>query len=369
MKWQKIVLIVVLFLAVVVTGAFIFRDNIAAFIFRPTESNVEDGKDREDVSEEGVLVTDLKSPWDIIFISKDEYLISEREGNIKYFSRKESKDFPVSDVYANGEGGLLGIVAHPEFKKNNYIYVYQTTRASGQIQNKVDRYIFKENSLTKDQNIISNIPGAFTHNGGRIAFGPDSYLYITTGDAQNPDSAQNTNSLAGKILRFTDEGVVPPDNPFKNAIYSYGHRNPQGMAWDSSDRLWATEHGPSANDEINLIEKGANYGWPVIRGTQNRAGMRAPLATSGGADTWAPSGLTFYENRLFFAGLRGQSLFEALVTENTVKVVSAHFRQEFGRLRTVKQMNGYLYILTNNTDGRGTPSEGDDRLIKIKIDF
>ncbi len=171
---------------------------------------------------------------------------------------------------------------HPEFEKNNYIYLYYTYKSDDQsLANKVVRYRMQDESLIEQKLIIDGIPGAENHNGGRIKFGPDKLLYIATGDAGNANLAQDKNSLAGKILRLTDEGEIPRDNPFLNAIYSYGHRNPQGIAWDEQGRLWETEHGASATDELNLIESGKNYGWPIIRGNENRYGMIAPIIQSG----------------------------------------------------------------------------------------
>lgn len=308
-----------------------------------------------------VVASNLEIPWEIVFLPNDEILITQRTGSLVLIH--DDQQIPIQAVEHIGEGGLLGMALHPDFEQNNWLYLYLTTQEEQAITNKVERYQFTENSLSQREVILSDIPGAATHNGGRIAFGPDGYLYITTGDAQVPELAQNTSSLAGKILRINDDGSIPEDNPFENEIYSYGHRNPQGLAWDSQGRLWATEHGPIAQDELNLIERGNNYGWPIIEGDQQQEGMEAPVIHSGTNFTWAPSGAVYYNGSIFFAGLRGSTLYEYVIESEELL---EHFQNEFGRIRTVVLgPDDNLHITTNNTDGRGTPKENDDRLIKI----
>ena len=226
----------------------------------------------------------------------------------------------------------------------------------------------QDNTLEEDKIILDNIPANTIHDGGRIKFGPDGYLYIGSGDAGNENAAQDIESLSGKILRVTDDGVIPEDNPFPGSpVYSYGHRNPEGLAWDDEGRLWATEHGSSATDELNMIESGKNYGWPVIRSDQTQEGMVTPVINSGG-DTWAPSGAAFYNGKIYFTGLRGQSLFEALISETPV-TLNRYFQGDYGRLReVVLGSDGFLYVFTNNTDGRGSPASDDDKLLKIDPD-
>jgi len=192
-------------------------------------------------------------------------------------------------------------------------------------------------------------------------------------DSWHSELAQDINSLAGKILRLRDDGTYPEDNPFRNAVYSYGHRNPQGLAWDSDGNLWSTEHGRSGKlsgmDELNLIEKGKNYGWPIIQGDESRDEMITPKVNSGPDETWAPAGMAFYDNSLFFSGLRGETLYEAKIENGNVVELKAHFRKEFGRLRAVViGPNDNLYISTSNTDGRGKERSGDDKIIKIPLD-
>jgi glucose/arabinose dehydrogenase len=268
---------------------------------------------------------------------------------------------------------LLGVAVHPSFAINHQVYLYFTTEKNGVLTNQVDRYELSDQKLTNKKMIIDNIPAAPTHDGGGIAFGPDDKLYITTGDARQADQAQDTGSLAGKILRLNDDGSVPSDNPFQNAVWSYGHRNPQGITWDDQGRMWAVEHGPSGErngtgkDELNRIEKGANYGWPVSSGDEKHEGMKTPIVQSGAKETWAPSGIAYANGSLFFAGLRGQSLYEARITGDNSVELTRHFVEEYGRLRAVAVNGSYLYTSTSNRDGRGEPATSDDTILQIDL--
>lgn len=366
-KYLIPILIIVLVIATVVYWQ---RDRIVGWFFRPTEISVDEGIKEEDVQNEEikVIAENLNIPWDLEFINNNTFLVTERSGLIKLYQDNElKKEIPVADVNEIGEGGLLGLALHPNFNENNFLYLYKTTKLGNQNINVVERYIFKDESLTEKRLIVNNIPGAFTHNGGRIAFGPDNYLYITTGDAQNTSLSQNRNSLAGKILRVSDEGAIPNDNPFNSAVYSYGHRNPQGIAWDNNGNLWSTEHGPTGHDELNLIKAGLNYGWPIIKGDEDNNNMQMPVIHSG-KNTWAPSGMTILENKIYFAGLRGNAIFEAEIDEdkNNATLVKAHLRSDYGRIRFVRLgPDGYLYFGTNNRDGRGQPEDGDDKIIRL----
>jgi aldose sugar dehydrogenase len=304
-------------------------------------------------------ITDLEIPWDITFFEQTIY-ITERPGRLIVINDNQRKNFDIDTVYHNGEGGLLGIALHPNFKENSWIYLYQTQNDNG-ITNAVYRYQYN-NELSDKKPIITNIPGATFHNGGRIVFGPDKKLYITTGDAQDPNLSQDTNSLAGKILRINDDGTIPNDNPFGNAVYSYGHRNPQGLAFDSNGNLWSTEHGQRGNDEINLIKSGLNYGWPIIEGDDNRENMVSPVAHSGN-QTWAPSGMIILENKLMFGGLRGQALFIYKINNDKLEFENELFSNDHGRMRKVSYYEDMIYILTSNKDGRGKPQDGDDKVL------
>ncbi|MDP2599050.1 MAG: PQQ-dependent sugar dehydrogenase [Candidatus Liptonbacteria bacterium] len=316
-----------------------------------------------------VVAQNLYVPWSMAFLPTGELLVTERNGILRVIG-EVSFDINVPGAVEVGEGGLLGLAFHPNFTANRFIYLYFTARSNGRIINRVVRYVFENRALAGEKMIIDDIPGGTNHNGGRIAFGPDKLLYITTGDSGSSALAQDTNSLAGKILRLKDDGSIPPDNPFGNAVYSYGHRNPQGLAWDDEGNLWETEHGRSGIqaglDELNLVEKGANYGWPVIQGDESRGGMKEPVVHSGGT-TWAPSGIAFVSGKLYFAGLRGEALYEVEVMQGkTLGQINSYFEGVYGRLRGVAVgPDGALYLTTSNQDGRGDPREGDDKILKV----
>lgn len=306
----------------------------------------------------------LNIPWEVVFLPDGEILITERPGTLVLIKGKIQ--IPIEGVEHIGEGGLLGLTIHPNFKQNKLIYLYLTSQTTAGLVNRVEQYKLENNKLSDKKLILEGIDGASNHDGGRIAFGPDGYLYITTGDAQNPESAQDKNSLNGKILRVKDDGSIPEDNPFRNAVFSFGHRNSQGLAWDDQDRLWATEHGSQAEDELNLIELGKNYGWSVIREAETKEGMVSPIIHSGPLTTWAPTGAVFYQGSIFFTGLRGEAIYQYNIADKSLK---EYFKGQFGRLRTIViGPDKNFYIITNNTDGRGAPKEGDDKLIKINPD-
>ncbi|KKS07880.1 hypothetical protein A3K01_00050 [candidate division WWE3 bacterium RIFOXYD1_FULL_43_17] len=316
-----------------------------------------------------IIVENLDTPWELAFLPNGDLLITERPGNLVVIRGDQITRIKIENVVERGEGGLMGLAVDPEYKSNNYIYLSYTTGAGLNIYNVVDRYIFKDSALSDKFTILGNIPANVFHDGGRIKFGPDGYLYVTTGDAGNPNAAQDTKSLAGKILRLNKDGSAPGDNPFGNEVYSYGHRNPQGLAWDSSGRLWATEHGPSGletgYDELNLIVKGKNYGWPVIKGSETAEGMETPVINSGSKETWAPAGLAFFKNSLYFGGLRGETLYK-LDPDAESYTLAKSLEKIYGRIRIVTAgPDGYLYIGTSNKDGRGTVQDGDDKIIKI----
>ncbi len=312
-----------------------------------------------------VIASGLNIPWDVDFLPSGEILITERPGNLLTVG-KDKQVIKVEGVRHIGEGGLMGLAVHPDVQENNWIYLYLTSQSGSSITNRVERYKLEDNKLSDRLVILEGIAGSSVHDGGQIEFGPDNFLYITTGDAGSPDSAQDKNSLNGKILRVADDGSIPSDNPFGSAVYSYGHRNPQGLAWDDAGNLWAAEHGPSGretgNDELNLIEKGKNYGWPIIRGAEKQAGMETPVIESGRSETWAPSGLGFFQGRLWMAGLRGETLYGF---DPMSQALERYLVGQYGRLRAVKAGNKGLYITTSNRDGRGSPDNGDDRLILI----
>lgn len=328
----------------------------------------------------------LEIPWSLVFLPDGRALVSERPGRIRTIKNGvlQREPYALINVAPIGEGGLLGLAVHPEFPKKPYIYAMHTYREGNSLFNRVIRLKDEENRGKLDKVIIDHIPGARFHNGGRIAFGPDRMLYVTTGEIFEGELAQNLNSLGGKILRITDEGKIPNDNPFKNSpIYSYGHRNPQGLAWHpETGELFSSEHGPSGeylrfgNDEINIIKKGANYGWPIVIGKNHRPPYIAPFVLW--EKTTPPSGITFYsgdklphlKGDLFVATLRSECLIRIKIKKTDTGFMAERierwFEGNYGRIRDVVQgPDGYLYFLTNNRDGRGKPRQGDDRIYRI----
>lgn len=309
------------------------------------------------------VATGLDTPWEIAFLPSGDMLVTERPGRLRIFGANP-QIIEVPGVVERGEGGLLGLALHPNFSSNNFLYLYYTTARNGETINRVVRYVFDGGALTENRVIVDNLPGSGNHNGGRIVFGPDDLLYITTGDAGDADRAQDANSYAGKILTVRDDGG-------DLRVHSYGHRNPQGIAWDGEGNLWATEHGRSGvlsgYDELNFIEEGVNYGWPEIEGDETREGMRAPAAHSGPTTTWAPAGLAHHEGTLYFAGLRGGALYAANIVGRGAVSAVRRVIEGYGRLRAVTVHDGYLYFSTSNRDGRGSPAADDDRIFRVRV--
>lgn len=362
---RKIVVGVLVTIAVIALLGFLFRDKLVSYVFKPTESPIREVTSQAATVE--VIARDLETPWSVVYLPNDDLLVTERNGTMKRIG-EGGRSYPIEGVRETSEGGLLGVALHPDFAKNDRLYLYYTTDQTGRLTNRIDEYSLRNNELGFTRTVLADVPAASNHNGGAIAFGPDKKLYATTGDAAEAGLAQDKSSLAGKILRLNDDGTTPSDNPFDNLVWSFGHRNPQGIAWDDDNRLWSVEHGPSGSstgrDELNLIEKGANYGWPVITGNEQRSGMRSPVAQSGDSDTWAPAGMAYVDGSLYFAGLRGQSLYRARIDGTSVDM-TRHFSEQYGRLRAVTAHNDLLTISTSNRDGRGSPAANDDKLLRI----
>ncbi len=373
---KKLIILTFIIISTTLFFIFIFRLSKRIF-FKPQAQIPEKIESVENNSKDFQLFAqNLKIPWEIVFLPDKRVLITERVGSVKIFDFNGSliNEFRLSEVVHRGEGGLLGAQIHPNFSQNGFLYLYYTTEKNAKIINQLVRFVLKEDKLTKEKIILDNIPAGLNHNGGRIKFGPDGYLYVTTGDSGDSNLAQDRNSLGGKILRVRDDGSIPEDNPFKNSVFAWGIRNSQGITWDTQGRLWATDHGrsglKSGLDEINLIEVGKNYGWPVIQGDQSKEGMQTPILHSGEDITWAPADILYYKGFLFFTGLRGEGLYRLKVEGDKLSDLKVFFFKEFGRLRALTLgLDGFFYISTSNTDGRGTPREGDDKIIKINPQF
>jgi len=369
----RILLIILGVLALLVGLLFVFSDDIVRVALAPQEltEGVVAGVQLDEIPDDSIEIVaeNLKVPWGIEFLPDGDLLVTERPGTLKRIGANGAT-YEIEGVVHVAEGGLMGIALHPDYEANHWIYLYFTTRIDNALSNRIERYVLENNILREREVLLAGIPGAIFHDGGRMHFGPDGYLYVTTGEANMGEIAQDLDSLAGKILRMTDQGAIPPDNPSGTLVYTSGHRNPQGITWDDDGNLWSTEHGPSGVasglDEINLIEPGNNYGWPTSRGDEVEAGTTGPVLHSGEDYTWAPASAAYWDGSLFFGGLRGSALYEARRLETNSPRLIAHLYLDFGRIRTVKLgPDGWLYITTSNTDGRGVPNEGDDMLLKI----
>ncbi len=348
-------------------------------------------------------VEGLEVPWSLIFLPDNRALVSERPGRIRlivdgtvaetpYATFTTSEGLPTSpfdkalSLFFTGEGGLLGLAAHPRFDEHPYVYaMYTYRRDDGTDVNRVVRLLDRGATGQFDRVILDGIPAAIFHDGGRIGFGPDGMLYVTTGDASEPDLSQIQASLAGKILRVTPEGEIPADNPFPGSpVWSLGHRNPQGLAWHpETGELFSSEHGPTsefglfARDEINLIEPGGNYGWPNVVGAPGLEGYTDPLVVWTDAAI-PPAGALFRNDDLFVATLENEALVRIALSRHAsgwqVREIEHWFAEErakgrFGRLRDVTLgPDGALYFATSNRDGRRKPLPGDDRIYRLTLD-
>ncbi len=317
-----------------------------------------------DFSRPEVVATGLQVPWGLAFLPNGDALVGERNSGRVLRVRPGSTPqvvATISGVTAIGEGGLLGLAVSPTFTQDNYVYAYYTSAND----NRVIR--FSLNSPQTQETILTGIPRGQYHNGGRIAFGPDRLLYISTGDAGQSANSQNLNSLGGKILRIHPDGTVPSDNPFPGSpVYSLGHRNVQGLAWDSDGRLYVSELGQNAWDEVNHVVPGGNYGWPIVEGIGSDPNYRNPIVTWRTSEA-SPSGAAIANDTLFVAALRGQRLWAVpLDGSGGAGTPTAVLQGAYGRLRTVAVgPDGWLWLTNTNRDGAGFPRPNDDQILRF----
>lgn len=339
----------------------------------PSVAEEDDGADasgplRPRVS--GTVAANLQAPWGIAFLPDGTALVSERDTTQVLAVSGEPGDEPrgvgrLEDARPQGEAGLLGLAVSPTFDDDSLVYAYLSTDSD----NRVVRMEYDGRSLGEPEVVLDGIPNGFIHDGGRLLFGPDGYLYVSTGEIGEPDLAQDRDSLAGKILRITPEGDPAPDNPVEGSpVWTMGHRNVQGLAFDDQDRLWASEFGANTWDELNRIERGRNYGWPLVEGRGDQEEYRNPFAQWRTSEA-SPSGLAFAEGSLWMASLRGQRLWQVRVRrDGSVAQPRDFFVGDHGRLRTVVLApDGSLWLSTSNRDGRGEPGPRDDRILRITL--
>lgn len=320
------------------------------------------------------VTEDLDSPWGLAPLPEGDLLVSSRdEGTITRVDEATGKKTELGEVPGvapEGEGGLLGIALSPDYASDHFVYAYFTTVSD----NRIVRMLYDESKPSGEQlgspdTIFKGIPKGYIHNGGRIAFGPDKMLYAGAGETGQTGLAQDTKSLGGKILRMTPEGEPAPGNPFGDSVvYSYGHRNVQGLAWDDKQRLWAAEFGQDTWDELNQIKPGGNYGWPVVEGESDNSEYLNPIA-QWHTDDASPSGIAYAEGSIWMAGLKGERLWRIPLDGTKASAEPQAFLEgDYGRLRTVVSAGGdKLWLVTSETDGRGSPGAGDDRILELEV--
>lgn len=309
-----------------------------------------------------VIADNLDVPWGIDFFPDGDALVSERD-TAKLLritpQGKVTELATVDGVTPTSEGGLLGVAVSPTYRQDHLLYVYTTTAED----NRVRRGTIADFRSGNDEAIVTGIPRGEIHDGGRIKFGPDGMLYVSTGETGDSALAQDKDSLGGKILRIRPDGSVPDSNPFPGSpVWSYGHRNVEGFTWDAQGHLWASEFGASTWDEINLILPGHNYGWPAVEGTGDLDGMTNPVAvfSTGSA---SPSGLAYADGSLWMGALQGATVWRVPITGTTSLGKPQALRVAPARTRTVvRAPSGALWVTTSNTDGRGNPTDHQDTI-------
>lgn len=333
------------------------------------------------------VASNLRVPWGGVFTSETRILFTERAGAVRSIEEGKLNPVPLyefQEVSETGEEGLMGIALDPLYEENRLVYMSLAYEEKGSLFVKVVRLRDTGTALAEVTVLIDRIPAAKYHAGSRVAFGPDGKLYITTGDATDKNIAQDRENLGGKVLRVNPDGSVPNDNPFPGSlVYSFGHRNSQGLAWHPDTKeLYATEHGPSifdgpaGGDEINRIQKGLNYGWPLVSHLEKKEGLEDPLlvftpaVAPGGAAFYTSNSIPQFQDKLFFAALKGEGLYMLEIDQDNPDTITRYKKLRevnFGRIRDVFEgPDGALYFFTSNTDGRGTPREGDDKLYRLK---
>jgi glucose/arabinose dehydrogenase len=318
-----------------------------------------------------VLAEGLDAPWSVVRLPDGGVLVSERDSGriVEVLQDGGLREVAVVDgVAAGGEGGLLGLAHLPgDGARGEALYAYHTSDTDNRVVRMPLTGVAGDLGLGEPEPILTGIPRAGNHNGGRLAIGPDGFLYVTTGDAGDRAASQDLDSFGGKILRMTPDGDPAPDNPFGSLVWSLGHRNVQGIAWDAAGGMWAAEFGQNTWDELNRIVPGGNYGWPEVEGRAEDPRFTDP-AVQWPTDEASPSGIAVVGDTVVLAALRGERLWWASPATGSPSDVVDTYAGEYGRFRdVVPGPDGELWALTNNTDGRGSPRDGDDRLLRIEI--
>jgi glucose/arabinose dehydrogenase len=316
----------------------------------------------------GSIAENLDVPWGIAFLKSGDALVSERNSGRVLRISNRGKVRSVGDMAGvvapsgQGEGGLMGIALAPN--DEDTLFAYITTEGD----DRVVRCSIAGGRLGRPKAVVSGIPTSLHHHGGRLLFDRQGMLLVSTGDAENPSAAQDKDSVLGKILRIRPDGRAAPGNPYGNRLWSYGHRNVEGLAFDGNGRLWATEFGDQKADELNLIVKGKNYGWPRVEGRSNRSGLVAPKLTWSPTSSCSPAGLAIVASTAFLGALRGQCLFAVPLKGTTAGKPKAYFTKDYGRIRSVTAApDGNLWMTTSNTDGRTEPGGNDDMILRVSL--